>query len=82
MPPMTQKAIEAEWAEREKKLEAARQQRRRLEWTLAGSTRDIQKFTAAPIALTPLIESLTLALAVATELRQVNADSKQVEDAL
>lgn len=74
-------SIEAAWQETEKKRDAIKYQRRRLEWTLFGSTRDLQKYLQQqPIQLDNLIRALTLALTVAKELRDVAESDKELND--
>lgn len=66
---------------REAKRDAAKVHRRRLEWTVLGATRDLQKYTQQqPVQIENLARALTLCLTVVNELRDVAGAEKQIEE--
>jgi hypothetical protein len=79
---------EAAWAEVDRKnaeatmkRDALKEQRRRLEWGVAGSLRDIQRFMQTqPVQVDNLITVLTLVRTMALELREVRAADKELDD--
>jgi hypothetical protein len=67
--------------EQSKKREVAKMHRRRLEWTVLGATRDLQRYTQQqPVQIENLARALTLCLAVVNELRDVAGAEKQIEE--
>jgi hypothetical protein len=77
----TQAERDAAFETIERQRAAAAIQRRRLEWALYGSTRDLQKYTQQqPLQLDNLIETLELALAIGKELRGVREALAEVDE--
>lgn len=70
---------DAAFDEIDRKKEAVRSQKRRLEWAIFGSTRDLSKFTQQqPVQVDNLIATLEEVLVMAREYR----DAKKAVDAL
>lgn len=71
---------DADWATTERKKAAVVDQKRRLEWTIHGSTKELQQLTqTSPVPVDKLLAALTLALAVTKELKTVAASAEELE---